>query len=145
MATSPKGKLLASSADLEGIKKMIGEYWYSKDVALHKTGDDTWSVANAKGVQKGYRVVLKGGRYRFEQMPETKAEAIVARLGEGEDQKARLDAQIKQLKDDILQAERDVRNAPGNTDAEKLADMRAELAKWKSWLPDLQKKRAALK
>jgi len=75
-----KGKLLASAPSLDGIKEMIGKYWYSKEIVLQKTSDDTWSVANGKGLQKGYKVVLKGGRYRFEEVPETKAESLLARI-----------------------------------------------------------------
>ena len=65
-----KATLLASSASLDGIKKMAGDFWHSKNISLH-AGDDgkNWSVSNANGHLDDVRVVKIKGRYRLEQLP----------------------------------------------------------------------------
>lgn len=59
-------KLQGSAPSLDGIKKAIEKFWYTNNVVLTPVKDNEWSVANAKGVVDGCRVIFKGGRYRFE-------------------------------------------------------------------------------
>jgi hypothetical protein len=58
--------LIASAASLEKMQAVIAKYWYSSSITLTPVRDGEWSVANAKGVRDGFRVVKVGGRFRFE-------------------------------------------------------------------------------
>ena len=55
-------KLLASSPTIDGIAKIINSYLYSTQYTVSK---DLEILHPSKDL-KGYRVVLKKGRYRFE-------------------------------------------------------------------------------
>lgn len=59
-------KLLASSPSLDEAKKVIGEFWHSKNISLKDNKDGTYDVYNAKGKVDGARVRSHKGRYRFE-------------------------------------------------------------------------------
>ena len=59
-------KLLGSAPDLDKIKKMIGQYYYSHNITLKEVSDNEWEIHNAKGKIDDVRVVLVKGRYRFE-------------------------------------------------------------------------------
>jgi hypothetical protein len=65
MATN-QYKLLASAPTIEGIKRMIAEYFYGGEKELTANGENTWNVSGNKGLIIQYRVVLKKSRYRFE-------------------------------------------------------------------------------
>jgi len=61
-----KGGLIASSPTKEGIEKLIGDYYYSKNISLKKLDDkDEYEVSNSKGKINGVKVIVKKGRYRF--------------------------------------------------------------------------------
>ncbi len=59
-------KKLATSPTLEGIKKLIGQYFYSPNIVLTPISDNEWSVANLKGILN-YKVILKNKRYIFQE------------------------------------------------------------------------------
>ncbi len=63
-----KGKLIASSSSLEGITKLINDYFYSTTFYLESKNNKEFSVFNKKGLLLNFIVVKKGGRYRFEQI-----------------------------------------------------------------------------
>ncbi len=63
-----KTKLLATSATEEGIKKLISEYFYGSTISLTPISDTEFEVHNKKGKLNNYRVILKGGKYRFEEL-----------------------------------------------------------------------------
>ena len=61
-----KGGLIASSPTKEGIEKLIGDYYYSKNISLKKLDDkDEYEVSNSKGKINGVKVIVKKGRYQF--------------------------------------------------------------------------------
>jgi hypothetical protein len=59
-------KLLASAGSLGALRQLIERFWPATKIVLDKTGANTWSVANSRGVVGGFRVVEVRGRYRFE-------------------------------------------------------------------------------
>jgi hypothetical protein len=62
-----KGGLIASSSTLDGIKKMIGNYYYSSNISLKKIDNtNEYEVYNAKGKIDSVKVIEKKGRFRFE-------------------------------------------------------------------------------
>ena len=64
--TMAKGGVIASSPTKEGIEKLIGDYYYSKNISLKKLDDkDEYEVSNSKGKINGVKVVVKRGRYQF--------------------------------------------------------------------------------
>lgn len=65
-----ESKLLASSPTLEGITKVISDYFFGSTITLDKVSDrpEVHSVSNKRGVLPDYRVVKKGKRYRFEEV-----------------------------------------------------------------------------
>jgi hypothetical protein len=61
-----KGGVIASSTTKEGIEKLIGDYYYSKNISLKKLDDkDEYEVSNSKGKINGVKVIVKKGRYQF--------------------------------------------------------------------------------
>lgn len=52
-------KLLGSSATLEGIKAIAGEYFHAEVTCV-----DPVTTAGGK-IKKDYRILIKGGRWRF--------------------------------------------------------------------------------
>ncbi len=65
--TYAKGGFIASSPSLDGIKKMISDYYFGSTISLVEVGNNTFEVHNAKGVRPSVEVVKKAGRYRFQQ------------------------------------------------------------------------------
>ena len=59
-------KLLASSGSFEGIKKLISEYYFGSTITLKPVNKNLWEISTGKGLCKGFYVVNKKGRYRFE-------------------------------------------------------------------------------
>ena len=59
-------QLIASSATIEGIIKLIVRYYYGSNVTLNEKGPDIWAVSTGKGECWGVRVIHKKARYRFE-------------------------------------------------------------------------------
>jgi hypothetical protein len=61
-----KGGVIASSTSKEGIEKLIGDYYYSKNISIQKIDNkDEYEVSNSKGKINGVKVVVKKGRYQF--------------------------------------------------------------------------------
>ena len=71
-----KNKLIASSSSLDGIVKIINDYWYRKDVELIKSDDSEKEIYNIKlfNVKKESRIIddfivaKSGGRDRVEEV-----------------------------------------------------------------------------
>jgi hypothetical protein len=64
--TFAKGGIIGSSPTLDGIKKMIGNYYYSSNISLQKINDtDEYEVHNAKGKINSVKVIYKKGRFQF--------------------------------------------------------------------------------
>jgi hypothetical protein len=59
-------KLLASSSTLEGIQKLITDFYCSSTITLEQVSKKEWNVFTLKGLCKGVKVYLKKNRYRFE-------------------------------------------------------------------------------
>lgn len=62
-----KYRLLGSSPDLERLEKMVRDYFFGGSLRFHEneaTGEI--EVVGRNGAKPGYRIVRKGGRYRFE-------------------------------------------------------------------------------
>lgn len=66
----PKDKVIASSGSLEGIQKLISQYWYGSTVILDQIEDDIWAVSNSKGIRPMYAVILSKGKYKFVELVE---------------------------------------------------------------------------
>ena len=60
-----KTTLLASSPTLDGIKSVIAKFYYSEKELLSVSANE-WQIIGKNGVLKYVRVILNGGRYRFE-------------------------------------------------------------------------------
>jgi hypothetical protein len=61
-----KGGIIATSPSLEGIKKIISNYYYSSNISLKKNEDsDEYEVHNAKGKINSVKVIEKKGRFQF--------------------------------------------------------------------------------
>jgi hypothetical protein len=61
-----RGGLIASSKSLDGIKKIIEDYYYSSNISLKKMQDiDEYEVYNAKGKIDSVKVIEKNGRFQF--------------------------------------------------------------------------------
>lgn len=60
-----KTTLLASSPTLDGIKTVIAKFYYSEKELLPVSPNE-WQIIGKNGALKYVRVILKGGRYRFE-------------------------------------------------------------------------------
>jgi hypothetical protein len=60
------GTMVGSSGTLDGIRKLIGDFYAGERITLKPTGDNEWSVANSKRVIDTVRVIKKGRRFRFE-------------------------------------------------------------------------------
>ena len=65
-----KNKLVASSSSLESIKKMIGEYFYSNEIALKQIDKNSWNISNGLKSLNSFIVKKAKGRYRFERKGE---------------------------------------------------------------------------
>lgn len=63
-----KAKLLATSPTEEGIKKLISQYFMGSTITLNPINDTEFEVHNKKGKLNSYRVILKGSKYRFEEL-----------------------------------------------------------------------------
>jgi hypothetical protein len=82
--TMAKGGVIASSPTKEGIEKLIGDYYYSKNISLKKLDDkDEYEVSNSKGKINGVKVIVKKGRYQFVESDKM-AEGGMAKGGEVE-------------------------------------------------------------
>lgn len=65
-----KTRLLASSGSLDGINKMVAQF-YCGDKELKQVPDkDEWEIYGSRGLLEGVRVIKKKGRYRFEMIEE---------------------------------------------------------------------------
>ena len=60
-----KTTLLGSSPTLDGIKAVIAKFYYGER-ELISVSPTEWKIIGRMGVLKYARVILKGGRYRFE-------------------------------------------------------------------------------
>lgn len=61
-----KGLLIASSPTLEGITKIIGDYYYSPNITLKKIdGTNEYEVHNSKGKISSVKVIENKGRFQF--------------------------------------------------------------------------------
>ena len=58
-------KLIGSSTSLEGVRKLISEYWYSSSIRLEPISLSEWNIYNAKGLVNGFKVMKRNGRFRF--------------------------------------------------------------------------------
>ena len=56
---------LARSSSLEGIKKLISEFWYGSTVTLIPMTKGIWKVFTKNGEQVSYKVCEKGIRFIF--------------------------------------------------------------------------------
>jgi hypothetical protein len=61
-------RVLAISGSLEGVRRMIEEYYGGSSISLIGNEPNTYSVLNRNGQIKGVRVILKNRRYRFEKI-----------------------------------------------------------------------------
>ena len=68
-----KPRMFGSDGSIEGIKKGIEKFYYSKPgtIQLVETSENTWDVHNTKGKIDGVQVVKKGNRFRFEEVKST--------------------------------------------------------------------------
>lgn len=67
MAT--KITLLASAATLDGIRDLIARFYGGEEKRLWAVGGPEYIVLQPSGAQiEGVRVILKGRRYRFEEI-----------------------------------------------------------------------------
>lgn len=69
--TEMKPMLLSTSPTLDGITASVRRYLLNGKVVLISSGEpEVWNVVDGKdgGTYASYRVVLKGGRYRFEDL-----------------------------------------------------------------------------
>jgi hypothetical protein len=65
---NPKAKLLAASSSIEGITKLVSEYYgKSKTVFLKEVDSNLWEVHNSKGLIDSVEVVLQKDRFRFQE------------------------------------------------------------------------------
>ena len=63
-----KPRLLSSALTLPGIEAAINAFWFSEDYYVNPR---TQAIENAlREPPKGFRVILKKGRYRFEYVGE---------------------------------------------------------------------------
>jgi hypothetical protein len=69
-------RLLASAVSLAEIAKLVGRYWYSDTpYELRSAGKDVYSIHRPAHVVRpgqqidGFRVIKKGRRFRFEELP----------------------------------------------------------------------------
>jgi hypothetical protein len=62
--------LLASSATLDGIAGSVSRFYCGESITLLARGPKAWAVADTYTGQERdrVRVILKGGRYRFEML-----------------------------------------------------------------------------
>jgi hypothetical protein len=61
-------RLLASSGSVEGIQKLVNEFWYNDQFTVDAT---TLEIRHPdRSVSPMFRVVLRGRCYRFEHAPE---------------------------------------------------------------------------
>lgn len=58
-----KRKLLASSGTIEGIQKLVNQYWFANRYTIDPA---TLAIQHPDKVIQGYTVSLVRGRYRFE-------------------------------------------------------------------------------
>ena len=67
-ATVKNGQLYGSASSLDGIKKIIAQFYYGDPASYSftATGSDTWSISGPKGIKPGVVVRKSKGRYRFE-------------------------------------------------------------------------------
>lgn len=67
-ATAKNDQLYGSSPSLDGIKKIIAQFYYGDpaNYSFIETGPDTWSISGPKGIKPGVVVRKSKGRYRFE-------------------------------------------------------------------------------
>jgi len=78
-----KGGVIASSTSKEGIEKLIGDYYYSKNISIQKIDNkDEYEVSNSKGKIDGVKVVVKKGRYQFVNSDKMDFGGMMAKGGE---------------------------------------------------------------
>ena len=65
-----KYKLLASSSTLDGIKKIIMEYWYLKEAPNIFGCGNELKIGLGMLIKPNYRIVIKNKRFRFEVLQE---------------------------------------------------------------------------
>lgn len=59
-------KLLASAGTVEGIEKLINEFFMSSSWHVNPETLEVWNEKLGKGLRPGLSVVKRGRRYRFE-------------------------------------------------------------------------------
>lgn len=62
-----KGGVIGSSPTIEGIVKLIGEFYYSPNIKLEKNTENSWNVINSKGIISRVEVIEKKGRFYFKE------------------------------------------------------------------------------
>ena len=67
-ATAKNGQLYGSASSLDGMKKIIAQFYYGDpaNYSFTETGPDTWSISGPKGIKSGVVVRKAKGRFRFE-------------------------------------------------------------------------------
>ena len=68
MPKQPAPLLLATAPDATGILACVAKFFAGTEYRLHGTEAGMWNLLNAKTGRQlvGFRVVLKGKRFRFE-------------------------------------------------------------------------------
>lgn len=62
-----QAQLLGSASSLEGINKIVNEYFFSDKSLIEKEPDKEWQIKRKDGsAYSDLRVVYKKNRYRFE-------------------------------------------------------------------------------
>ena len=67
-ATVKNGQLYGSASSLDGIKKIVAQFYYGDPASYSfiETSPDTWSISGPKGIKPGVVVRKAKGRFRFE-------------------------------------------------------------------------------
>jgi hypothetical protein len=59
--------LIASSSSLAGARKLVSEFFFWKKVSFVQVSKNIWSLSAGSVAMPAFRIIKKGGRYRFEQ------------------------------------------------------------------------------
>lgn len=58
--------LLRTSKEIEGIKNLINEYFYTDKIELKENGKNIWDIYKGDKLLTHYKVKFKLKKYRFE-------------------------------------------------------------------------------
>lgn len=61
-----KWKLIGSSSTIEEMQKLLNNYFYSSITWLPQGNNNLWHIRNFDTILKGYRIIKRNNRYRFE-------------------------------------------------------------------------------